>query len=117
MWKVKISKIHNKGIFASKDIPKETNIIEYLEYIDTFIIGQISNPGHLNTMLNDVSKDTFKIPHSPILRLHDKCNELDGFTVAALAEQSQAVSHELKGVLGLLCGASERMSSVPIAVL
>ena len=30
MWKVKISKIHNKGIFASKDIDKETNIIEYL---------------------------------------------------------------------------------------
>tara|TARA_B110000444_G_scaffold251567_1_gene279607 strand:+ start:384 stop:887 length:504 start_codon:yes stop_codon:yes gene_type:complete len=30
MWKVKSSKIHGTGVFASKDIKKEENIIEYL---------------------------------------------------------------------------------------
>ena len=83
------------------------DILEYLEDIDTFIIGQISNTGHLRTMLTEVSNDTFKSPQSPILKLHDKCNELDGFTVAALAEQSQEVSHELKEFSVFLCGASE----------
>ena len=30
MWKVKKSKVHGSGIFASKKIRKGTNIIEYI---------------------------------------------------------------------------------------
>ena len=30
MWKVKKSKIHGTGVFASKDIKKNTKIIEYI---------------------------------------------------------------------------------------
>ena len=40
-----------------------------------------------------------------------------GFTVAALSIQSGEIGHDLEGILSLLCGENERLSSVPIAVL
>ena len=30
LWKVKKSKIHNSGVFATEDIKKNTRIIEYI---------------------------------------------------------------------------------------
>jgi SET domain-containing protein len=30
MWKVKKSKVHGSGVFATKDIKKNTKIIEYI---------------------------------------------------------------------------------------
>ncbi len=30
LWKIGSSRIHNKGIFAARDIPEETRIIEYI---------------------------------------------------------------------------------------
>ena len=75
-----------KSNYQSVNAMNVSEINEYLETIDRFIMGQIK-PGHnLDTMLNEVASNSFIKPCDEIASLHSKCNELDGFTVSILSE-------------------------------
>jgi len=117
-----------QSAMRSDDIYKNTSFVnsmtqedicDYLEEIDSFVIGQLVVNEQLINMLNGVSNGTYKGPQQHIMELHGTCNELDGITVSALGIHSSKMSHELAGPasVAILCGESEHVSSVPIAIL
>ena len=83
------------------------------------IIGKFTIDATLKSMLDSVSSGEFIKPTGQIASLHDTSCELDGFTVSALATHinDNGIEHDFKGILTVLCGHTERISSVPIAVL
>lgn len=96
----------------------QEDICEYLEDFDSFVIGQLVVNQELIDMLNSVSNETYTGSNEHIMDIHKTCNELDGFTVSALIEHSAKVNHELNGGgVAMLCGESEHVSSVAIAIL
>ncbi len=52
MWKVKRSKIHGAGVFATKQIPKNTDIIEYIGEKVTKKVGDIRSAQRIKKYLN-----------------------------------------------------------------
>ena len=97
------------------------DINEYLEGIDQFIMGQLESGRNgvlIKEMLNDINNGRFVKRTLNILKLHSKCPSLDGFTLSILAEtiKQNNVSHDMKGVLAVLCGNTETISSIPIAI-
>ena len=110
------------------DIYKNTSIVnsmtnedisDYLEDIESFVIGQLIVTQQLIDILNEVANETYKGPEQYIMELHENCIELDGITVSALGTHSSKIPHELSGPasVAILCGESEHVSSVPIAIL
>ena len=103
-----------------KDMTNE-DIWNYLEDIDTFIVGQLREESYhlIIDMLDKVASNTFTGPEQPIVGFHPTCGELDGCTVAVLGQQIEEkdIPHDFKGVVSLLCGETEEYSSIPIAVL
>jgi len=97
------------------------DIWNYLEDIDTFIVGQLREESYhmIIDMLDKVASNSFTGPEQPIVGFHPTCGELDGCTVAVLGQQidEKDISHDFKGVVSLLCGETETYSSIPIAVL
>lgn len=117
-----------QSAMRSVDIHKNTSlansmtyedICEYLEDIDSFVIGQLIVNEQLIEMLNGVANGTYKGPQQHIMDLHETCSILDGITVSALGTHSAKILHELSGPasVAILCGESEHVSSVPIAIL
>jgi len=117
-----------QSAMREQDIHKNTSLVnsmtyedicEYLEDIDSFVIGQLIVNEQLIEMLNGVANGTYKGPQQNIMELHGTCNELDGITVSALGTHSSKILHELAGPasVAILCGESEHVSSVPIANL
>jgi len=117
-----------QSAMREQDIHKNTSLVnsmtnedisDYLEDIDSFVIGQLVVNEQLINMLNGVANGTYEGPQQHIMELHGKCNELDGITVSALGTHSSKMLHELAGPasVAILCGESEHVSSVPIAIL
>ena len=52
MWKLKKSKVHGTGIFATKDIPKNTQIIEYIGEKITKKEGDIRSSSRIKKYLS-----------------------------------------------------------------
>lgn len=52
MWKVKRSKIHGAGVFATKQIPKNTDVIEYIGEKVTKKVGDIRSAQRIKKYLN-----------------------------------------------------------------
>jgi len=85
---VRDSKIHNKGIFAAKDIPNETNIIEYVgikvskresdDISDREIEKSKSNPEELGSVyLFTLNKDTDingNVPYNTARLINHSCD-------------------------------------------
>jgi hypothetical protein len=97
------------------------DIWDYLEDIDTFIVGQLREESYhlIIDMLDKVSSNTFTGPDQPIVGFHPTCGELDGCTVSVLGQQIEEkdIPHDFRGIVSLLCGETETYSSIPIAVL
>ena len=117
-----------QSTMREQDIHKNTTLVnsmtredisDYLEDIESFVIGQLIVNERLIEMLNGVANGTYEGPQQYIMELHGTCNELDGITVSALGEHSSKMLHELNGPasVAILCGESDHVSSVPIAIL
>ncbi len=87
MWKVKKSKVHGSGIFATKEIPKGTKVIEYVGDIVTRSEGDRRSGRRIKKFLN--SEKTGSVYIFELNKTHD----IDGFVAR---NKARFINHSCK---------------------
>ena len=87
MWKVKKSKVHGNGIFATKEIPKGTKVIEHVGDIVTRSEGDRRSGRRIKKFLN--SEKTGSVYIFELNKTHD----IDGFVAR---NKARFINHSCK---------------------